>query len=351
MREFRVIFILLIQAFWVSNVCAGDLVLKLEHSYEYDTVFSRIFFDAVVDRDGDLIVAFGVPGCMIVAPKELKLVAPAGEGPGDLSGYFALNILDNQDLCIEGFVGKMHVFKKTDGLYKWDRTEYRELKKSFAPTDTLFFQKKWYVAVFSTFQDKKNGRFTVDYLQVFSDKGKFIKNMIQETYDEAWKIAQFYSFLVEYKKRIFFLSENKLFLRIITGEDPKVSQTVNLEHPKFYKRMPETFYHDPIKGRMITSQEFWKNMALWKTGYSRICNVLIDGHWLIVQVRTADANNKRFGLLFYDADTFELKHTIMTDDLLLANKNGKLYFFRGGNPTWEEVDETIFDIYKIVEKK
>ncbi len=349
MKKFEEIFFFMSLFFLVSSVCARDLTLKLEQSFEHDTVFARVFSDAVVDRDGDLIVSFGVPGCVLVTPEKLELVAKLGKGPGDLSGSFAFNILDNGDLVIEGFVGKTHVFKKENGVYEWQRNEVRELRKTYAPTDTLFFKNRWYVAVFSTDYDKKTNRFAVNYLQVYSDKGKFIKNLIQETYEEPWSINLFYCFLAKYKNQVFFLSEDKLRLRIITGDDPQVTKTVNLEQPKFYKKMPKTFYHFP-KG-MVSSQDYWKNLGVWKTGYSRICNVLIDGRWLIVQVRTADEDNKLFGLLFYDADTFQLKHTVMTNDLLLANKDGKLYFFRGGNPTWDDVEDTVFDIYNIVEKK
>ncbi len=332
------------------DIYAGDLTLTLEQSYEFDTAFARTFSDALVDQDGNLIVAFGVPGCAIVTPEKLDLVAKAGKGPGDLSGYFALNILDNQELVIEGYIGKTHVFKKQDGIYKWQRNEVRELKKSSAPTDTLFLGNNWYLAAFSTSYDEKTDHYTVDYLQVYSDKGKFIKSMIRETFENYWKIELFWCFLAEYKNQVFFLSEDKLRLRIITGDDPQVAKTVNLELPKFYKKMPKTYYRFP-RGKMISSQEYWKSMGVWKTGYSRICNVVIDGRWLIVQVRTADEDNKLFGLLFYDADTFQLKHTVMTNDLLLAGKNGKLYFFRGGNPAWDDVEDTVFDIYNIVEKK
>lgn len=350
MRLSRILFFILIPFLFVMHSYAGDLSLRLIQSFEHDTVFTRTFSDALVDRDGDLIVAFGVPGCVIVAPEKLKLVAPAGQGPGDLSGYFALNLLDNQELVIEGYVGKTHIFKKQEGVYKWQRNEIRELKKSSPPSDTLFLKNNWYLAAFSTTYDKKSGAYTVDYLQLYSPKGKFKKSIIRETFDEYWKIELFWCFLAEYKDQVFFLSEDKLLLRAITGDDPQVTKTVNLELPKFYKKMPKTFYHYP-KGQEISSQDYWRYLSIWKTGYSRICNVLVDGHWLIVQVRTADDDNKLFGLLFYDADTFELKYTIMTDDLLLANKDGKLYFFRGGNPTWDDVEDTVFDIYKIVERK
>ena len=350
MKKLFVVFLLL-PALSFSYIYAENLSLKLEQSYEYDTVFARIFFDAVVDQDGDLILAFGVPGCTIVNSETLDLVAPAGKGPGDLSGYFALNILGNLELDIEGFAGKVHVFKKQNGVYKWQRDEIREIKRSFSPSDACFFRNKWLVAEVRTSFDNKKARFEATFLHVYSDKGKFVKDMITEIYDEPWSIHLLYCFLAEYKNQVFFLSENKLLLRIITGDNSKVAKTVNLEIPKFYQKMPKGFYYYNNNGQTITSQDFWKSMALWKTGYSRICNVLVDGRWLIVQVRTADEDNKLFGLLFYDADTFELKHTIMTNDLLLANKDGKLYFFRGGNPTWDDVEDTVFDIYKIVETK
>ena len=350
MRQFRILILILLPLLSVTDSYAADLSLKLEQSFEHDIVFSRTFSDAIVDRDGELMVAFGIPGCGIVTSEKFELVAPAGQGPGDLSGYFALNLLDNQELVIEGYIGKTHIFKKQEGVYKWQRNEIRELKKYTPPTDTLFHENNWYLAAFSTYYDKKTDHYTVDYLQLYSDKGKFKKAMIRETFEEYWKIELFWCFLAEYKNRIFFLSEDKPLLRVISGDDPHVTKKVNLELPKFYKKMPDAFYRYP-RGRMISSQDYWRYLSIWKTGYSRICNVLVDGRWLIVQVRTADEDNKLFGLLFYDAGTFELKHTIMTDDLLLANKDGKLYFFRGGNPTWDDVDDTVFDIYKIVEKK
>ncbi len=334
-----------------SLINAAEVELKLVDTYEHDKIFARYFFDAVVDQDENLIIGFGAPGCSIVTPKEIKILAPLGKGPNDLSGYFALNIMDNQELYVEGMIGRMHVFKKKDGKYSFDRTEWRQLKKPMPPTDCVFWDKKWFSAVTTTKRDKKTQQFSVHYLQVFSSDGKFIKNMIHKIYEKAWNVHLMDCHLVPQKQALFFLAENSLSLKIISGDNPKVTKTVALEPPKFYKPMPESNYIFPQTGFQVTSQEYKKFMALWKTNYSRVTNVLLEGQWLIIQARTADEDNKLFGLLFYDADTFELKHTIMTDDLLLAGKNGKLYFFRGGNPAWDDVEDTVFDIYNIVEKK
>ena len=93
----------------------GEKEFELVDRYSGDQIFGGYFFDAAVDKDGDLIAGFSIPGCMVINAKGISELGPYGQGPGDLDGYYTIFILDNNDLVMEGAVGKLKVFEKKNG--------------------------------------------------------------------------------------------------------------------------------------------------------------------------------------------------------------------------------------------
>ena len=93
--------------------------------------------------------------------------------------------------------------------------------------------------------------------------------------------------------------------------------------------------------------EFKKDIEKWYTQYSRINRVEVVGDKLVLQVRTCDEKLKKFALLVYRTDTFKHLDTILVDDLLVASRGEKLYFWQGGDPGLDENTEQAFiKIYK-----
>ena len=147
-----------------------------------------------------------------------------------------------------------------------------------------------------------------------------------------------------YKDRVYFLSENELKVHVVSLKELKVEKEVVLEIPKFYKKMPDGFYG--WKKYEGSDKGFTRDIEYWKTSYSRINKVIIEGDFLVLQIRTCSENLKKFALLFYNAANFKLEKTIYTDDLLLCSRKGKYYFFAGGDPGLDdEADEFKINIY------
>jgi hypothetical protein len=337
--------------FVLSGFVYGEKRFELIHKYTGDQIFGRYFFDAAVDKDGDLIAGFSIPGCMVINDKGISELGPYGQGPGDLDGYYTIFILDNNDLVVEGAVGKLKVFEKKNGKYTWKKTVWKQMgHRAFAVYDSLFYDKKWYFSGFGSYYGPKSKEFKVYYIKVYSYEGKFIKDMVEEVFPRPNKYHRMDSYLALYKNKVYFLIENKLHVRIISPTELKVEKEIQLETPDYYKSMPKDHYSLPEKFQPGSTADFRKEQYFWKTGYSRIVNAVIEGRWLVIQIRTCSEKLKRFALLFYNADNFKLEQTIFTDDFLLASRDGKYYFFKNGNPSYDEEaeEEAVINIYRYI---
>ncbi len=337
----------------LASLVYGEKKFELVDRYSGDQIFGRYFFDAAVDKDGDLIAAFSIPNCMVINEKGMSELGPIGQGPGDLDGYNTIFILDNNDLVVEGAAGKLKVFEKKNGKYTWKKTIWKQIgQRAFLTHDSLFHDGKWYFAGMGNYYRPGSKEFKVYYLKVYSAEGKFIKNMVEEVFPKPYKYHHMDYYLALYKNKVYLLIENRLHVRIISPTELKVEREVQLETPDYYKPMPKDYYAYPDKFQPISYADLYKELDFWKTSYSRIANVLIEGHWLVIQIRTCSEKLKRFALLFYNADNFKLEQTIFTDDFLLASRDGKYYFFKNGNPCYdEEADEAVINIYRFKDEK
>jgi hypothetical protein len=351
MKRCFVLSILII--FVLSGFGYGEKKFELIQKYTGDQIFGMYFFDAVVDKDGDLIAGFSIPNCMVINEKGMSELGPIGQGPGDLDGYYTIFILDNNDLVVEGAAGKLKVFEKKNGKYTWKKTIWKQIdRRAFLAHDSLFYDGKWYFSGLGSYYGPKSKEFKVYYLKVYSAEGKFIKNMVEEVFPKPYKYHHMDYYLALYKNKVYLLTENRLHLRIISPTELKVEREVKLETPDYYKPIPKDYYAYPEKFQLISDADLRKEQYIWKTSYSRIVNALIEGHWLVIQIRTCSEKMKRFALLFYNADNFKLEQTIFTDDFLLASRDGKYYFFKNGNPSYdEEADEAVINIYRFKDEK
>ena len=154
-----------------------------------------------------------------------------------------------------------------------------------------------------------------------------------------------------YKDQLFFIKENELKLKVICPKELVLKRTIQLPSPDFYKKMPESYYSykKEFRGNI---QRLRRDFESWRTDYSKISKMLVEGDNLVLQIRTCSDELKKFALLFYNAGTFKLERTIYTDDYLLAAKDGKYYFFANGHPSLDDdTDECIINIYSFIDTK
>jgi hypothetical protein len=340
----------------VLSICLfAGREFQLVEKWQHDEYIGGILYDAIVDQDGDLITAFQRAGVMIANAKKIAILAPFGQGPDDVDAFFTLCSYKG-DLAIEGMAGKLKIFQKKNGKYSWKQTIWKNPGKAgFYVSDGQFLAGKWFFATPSSIRipnDKNNCE--ANYIRIYDENGKYIKSLLRKEYRIA---DNFYShllgyYLEPYKENILFIGENELLVRIISPKSMKFERTARLTAPSFYKPMPAGNYRDKKVNRYESTQKTLQKWADWKTNYSRICRIAIDGDLLVLQIRTCAKDLKRFALLFYNAETFKLEDTVFTNDLLLAVKDGKYYLFANGEPTYDdEASEYIINIYRFKDKK
>jgi hypothetical protein len=330
-----------------------EVKLKQIQQIDGDVVFGGEHFDSVVDLDGDLISGFAIPGVVMVNENGMKELFPFGQGPGDVDGWYMLYILGTGELVVEGAAGKLKVFEKKDGTYKWKKTLWKQRwKKGHKSKDGLMYDKKWFLT--DTESDYRRGdkEYKLYHMRIYSDEGKFLKRILPEVLPEPRRFHLLQSSVCQYKGKIYFLIEHRMAVDVIDPTKLEPERRVLLETPTFYKPMPNDFFRykkNPQVGP-ISVKDFRAEMTKLRSGYSRITAAEIVNDYLIVQLRTCRKDMKHYVLLFYDAATFKLKQTIPTDDFLMASQEDKLYFFKGGHPTYEEVEDTAFVIYRVVQE-
>jgi hypothetical protein len=193
---------------------------------------------------------------------------------------------------------------------------------------------------------------TIYYIKVYAEDGKLIKDLLEKkikTSDLMPYLHLLFYYLEQYRGSLFFVSENEPQVTIISPQTLSVKREVRLAMPAFYKPMPADNYRSNAQLPII---ELQKNFETWKTNYSRICRIAIDGDLLVLQIRTCAKGLKRFALLFYNAATFKLEDMVFTDDLLLGVKDGKYYLFANGDPVFDEdAADYIINIYRFMNKK
>ncbi len=209
----------------------------------------------------------------------------------------------------------------------------------------IFFDNKFFLTGYEPLEQTKNEE-KVSYLKVYDDNGQPLKQLIRKTYTAPHRFNEIKYHIIGYKTdRVIFLPANKLKVTIVSAKKLEIIKEVDLEIPGFYKKMPEDFYI--FKRYDNPKDNFRLDIETWATGYSSITEAAVDGNYLVVQVRTCSEKEKKFALLFYNAENnFKLEKTVFTDDFLLDIKDGKYYCFANGNPGRDDdTDNCIINIY------
>lgn len=314
------------------------------HQYKGDKPITGSFYHALVDDDECLIAAFSRNYVVIFDKDGMKQLASRGQGPNEVDAFWTMFFMKDK-LVIEGMAGRMKAFsKKADGIYTEDKVLWKQMQGAhFASRDMLCINEKLYNAGQSTNLLKEKKNYTATYLRLFDKNGKFLEDIISKDKSSFKDEMNMSYYLARNGDLLFLFIENELTAYCVSLGKDEFLRTVPLKVPAFYKKMPDDYY---TLMKDITPKQFMLNLEKWRTTYSRITNVLVEGDWLVLQVRTCDEKLKKFALLFYHRKNLKLERTIFTDDLLMAAGNGKYYCFKGGSPLYDEPEETVINIYE-----
>ena len=306
------------------------------------------FTYVTIDKENHIVAGFGSKlGWRVITPTQIKSFGPSGQGPSDLSMLMAMCPY-NDDLAFIQLGHSIKIFTKKDGIYVWKETRW--LKRDYYPhliRDFLFLDNKWFCAGIN-FLDIKGEKAHVNLLKVYNIDGKLAANLLEEWHDKKKTYGNMHFYIVSNKNSVFVFAEDKLKAFQVSVAQLKLLKEWPLETPSFYKKMPDDFYN--MGGMGEDSQTFNRNYFKWKTGYSRITKAVVEGGYLVLQLRTCSDKLKKYALLFYNADTMKLEHTFYIDDYFLAARDGKYYCYANGNPGEDEGTENCtINIYALTE--
>ena len=307
-------------------------------------------YDPIIDDFGHIVAPIGgMLGVFLISPKDAVMFAPFGQGPSDLAIMMA-SCNYQKDIAFLEYPQKIKIFTRKANTYVWKATKW--LKQEYYPIlarDALYINNHWILGGYFMYKEDKKKEF-VALVKVFNEKGKPIKELIKREFPKLLtRTEDMDCYLTAHKDRVFFLMENELKVHEISAVQLEVKKEIALTVPPFYEKMPADFY----KYKHYTDdKQYHLDHEKWKTSYSRITRVAVEDGYLVLQIRTPAKDQKKFAMLFYGIDDFELKHTVPIDDYFLGARNGVYYFYKNGNPGFDEdTDECIIHLYSFKGKK
>lgn len=343
MKRIKMVCVFLFWGLVHSLVSAQNF--KLVEKWDHGDVYLGYIYASLIDNDGHLLICSANVGIRLLTPKTIFTFAPDGEGPGEIMGFRAwidlgtdIGILERQE--------KLQVYSKKNGNYVWkENLWFKRERYPLSVKNAIYHENKWY------FTGEGSDNFDMNFAKlynilVFNDQRQPIKKLL--TWETRIKDQHRFmsNYIIPCKERLFFMKENELSVTIINSKDASVVKTVKLEQPACYKPMPENFY--AFKQYKNIFKEMLIDHENWRVGYSRISKVVVDGNYLVLQIRTCNEKLKRFCLLFYNVNTFKLEHQVFMDDYFLGAHNGKYYAYRNGDPSLDEdTDRCVINIYQL----
>lgn len=325
------------------------LVQQWKHS---ETIYGYIVDPGFIIDDESLVLHFYRTGLRFVSKEKFINIAPYGEGPNEVKSLFALFPVSSSEMAFVESPTKLKIFSKKNGSYK--ETKQVWIQRDFYHyhiLDGFYYGNKLLLGGVEVVPvDNKP---VAKHVKVYNEKGKIEKrliiskdvSMIKNPYE-----MQYFLKLDEKRNLGYFVKENTLTLYPIDLKTLTEKKAVNLEVPSCYKKeLPECFV---VKKKFDPNYDKRKDKEKWRTIFSRINQVSVDGHDLVIQIRTPGQNAKKFALLFYNLDNYKLRHIEPTDDFFLGSRNGKFYFYANGDPTLDDgTDTCTINIYRFQENK
>jgi len=350
MKYGKILFISLLLLVLTSLLTAVEKFQPIAQ-WTYEEVINGFIYVSTIDNDGHVIVGFMRSGLRYITPEKMEVMAPFGQGEGDIMNFMAA-INYNRDILIIENMSRGKIFTLVNGKYKekglwW----FKQGTYAFLISDGVFFNDKCFLV------GKGNANFDpkiqkLFYIKAYDNQGTPLATLLHketEIIDQRHLMSYFITVSQE-KEKLYYLAENELKVAVICPKELKVINETLLESPPFYKKMPETnyirkeYYNDHSKLLLDTET--------WRTNYSNITKVQVQGNHLVVQIRTCSDKLKKFALLFYNLDNFKLTKIFYIDDYLLGTKDGKYYCYANGNPTLDEdTDTCTINIYSIIDQK
>lgn len=309
--------------------------------------FSYVWF-STIGADGSVIALFyKAQGIRCITQKKIESFGFQGEAPDDLMYASACFPYKNDIGFYELMMNRIKVFTKTEKGMKWKETIWfkRENNLHFI-REILFADDKFFCAGEGELPEAKQ----FFLLNILDIKGQPIKKLLQYQQEGFNKHAYMRRHLLPYQDQVFLISENELRVHVISTKDLSVTADVKLTVPVFYKKMPESFF--TTKEYSDRTNGFNMDIEEWSGGYSRIAKAVMDGNYIVLAIRTMDPNSKRFCLLHYRADTFQLVNQVFIEDFLLGARDGRYYCYANGEPGVDEnTDTCIIKVYQWVDTK
>jgi len=336
-----------------SLTLAGAENFKPVRQKTYDDQIYGYFSRALIGKNNDIIASFyKTPLRLFTSEKSIQF-APYGQGPNELTGLWTL-CRYKDDIAMVEMPNKIKIFTGKDGTYVWKETKwFKRGPYAHTPRSVVFLDNKWFFAGIN-FHDMKETDKKISFVKVYGSDGKAIKDMLVRVVKNAKSATPFMHmdhFIEIYKDRLFYLIENELKVTVIDPKGLSVLKELSLETPGYYKPMPQDFYI--WKKYDKPGENIEKDMEQWKFSYSRIMKVEIEGNYLVLQFRIFGEKQKKFALLFYNAENFKLEKTVFTDDCFLGARNGEYYFYANGDPGFDEedADKCTINVYRWQEEK
>lgn len=334
------------------------LILPLFSEYEFQVVekwnikqdFIGYVCFSMIDKDGHVVGLFHKGNPILLTPQRVVNIADWGQGPNEISDMQCFLDL-GEDIGLLELPTKLQVYSKKGDQYSWKKNlSFKQPKLSFVIKSGIFYDRKYFFAGWGV-ASKDNFLVKSYNLEVFNENGQPIKNLIfQDIAAKERRQVQFMAYhIAAHKGFVYYMPEYEFTVSVISAKDVAVVKTGKLAPPSFYKPLPDDFYS--FKKVAVPAKDLLKNLDYWAVGYSRISRIAIDGGNLVLQARTCDPKLKKFCLMFYDVNTFKLVNQIFTDDYFLGVRNGKYYFFAGGDPEYDELEEYVIYVYQFKEKK
>ena len=327
------ILISLLSCIFLSSMVQANEHFQLEETWKMPEDFLGKIFYSIIDNDAHIVGALYKTGIIMITRDKTILFSPFGQGPNEMMDVRAIFYIGNELASVEN-AGRIKLFQKKEGSYEYKRSIWLESKISFyIITNGLFYDSKIFLAGFEKldFEKKEN---KAALLKVYNEEGAVLKNLIITEIKKNQRNYMMDRFVMAHNDKIYFISEDNLFVYIISADTLEEVDQIQLEIPDFYKPKPEDFYFH--EGAYKSPNEFLLDNDYWKTSYSIITKALINEGYLVIQIRTCDKNREKFAVLFYSADSFKLNKVLFIDDLLLGAKKDKDYFYAKGDPKLDE---------------
>jgi len=318
----------------VIRVCAAEAMeFRVADTWRHDMEITGRIGGSTILKNGHVAATFYGQGPVEISSRASELVCRRGQGPDELQDLFAA-CEHPLGLAFVELPFRIKIFGRDNGDYRCRQTIWLEKSRFYtAVSSALFCRGKWFLAGYFLENFSRKYVYKKVFVKVYDAEGKYIKGLIRRTDHEPDQRHLMDYHLVNGGDRIFFLEEDRLRVTVIQPESLEIEKVVDLEAPEEYRPMPKDFYvfkryDDPYAG-------IGRDMDNWRTGYSRIMCAAFDRGTLVLQIRVFE-KAARFMVLFFREGSFQPAGRVLTNDRLLGVREGRFYFYAGGDPRYED---------------